>query len=137
MRNFAQCVQWFVLGSRVRCCVVARRGTRSHVTALRVRDHRELAVCVRRDQGRAPVQARLVGQGEEMRGGGGSRSRRKGKNHQRLKGHASTPFPNSHQRTFNSLWTSFRQRFNSCYLLLFGDEGACSNMWRKGYVSRI
>lgn len=47
--------------------VVARRATLSHVTTVRVRDHSELAVCVRRDKGRAPVQARSVGQGEEIR----------------------------------------------------------------------
>lgn len=47
--------------------VVARRATLSHVTTVRVHDHSELAVCVRRDKGRAPVQARLVGQGEEIR----------------------------------------------------------------------
>lgn len=47
--------------------VVARRATLSHVTTVRVHDHSELAVCVRRDKGRlgAPVQARLVGQGHE------------------------------------------------------------------------
>lgn len=45
----------------------ARRATLSHVTTVRVHDHSELAVCVRRDKGRAPVQARSDGQGEEIR----------------------------------------------------------------------